>query len=288
MCTPSLHAAASRRRFTPSLRQGADRFSHEGDTIVPGAGVRWKHVHRASSAQPGAEARRGPPSARVLAPPHTAPLRSRRTATTRPPRRGSARWRRRRRTTRRSCLGRRGELETREPTPSPRLPRRLPRRRPRRLAYTALGQVIAVLDRDILRQLIGGAKYHAQKVAEVCHMRKARQGQATYRAASARSQLRRKSEGHRHPSLPGCGGSRSGRAPRAHLPRGRLRRRRHPAPPGPHPGAGREAVEGGGRRRPRRASKPPPPSTTAPPAQASGSTGSRRREERQSTRQLPY
>ena len=24
---------------------GKDRFSHEGDTIVPGAGVRWKHVH---------------------------------------------------------------------------------------------------------------------------------------------------------------------------------------------------------------------------------------------------
>lgn len=26
---------------------GNDRFNHEGDTIVPGAGVRWKHCHRA-------------------------------------------------------------------------------------------------------------------------------------------------------------------------------------------------------------------------------------------------
>ncbi|KAL1504471.1 hypothetical protein AB1Y20_010876 [Prymnesium parvum] len=30
-----------------------DRFCHEGNTIVPGAGVRWKHVHRAGGAAAG-------------------------------------------------------------------------------------------------------------------------------------------------------------------------------------------------------------------------------------------
>ena len=35
-----------------------DRFAHVGDTIVPGAGVRWKHVHRKSGSTlgPAAEA----------------------------------------------------------------------------------------------------------------------------------------------------------------------------------------------------------------------------------------
>jgi uncharacterized Zn finger protein (UPF0148 family) len=27
-------------------KTGKDLFKHKGDTIVPGAGVRWKHVHR--------------------------------------------------------------------------------------------------------------------------------------------------------------------------------------------------------------------------------------------------
>ena len=26
---------------------GRDRFSHKGDTIIPGAGTSWKHLHRA-------------------------------------------------------------------------------------------------------------------------------------------------------------------------------------------------------------------------------------------------
>jgi hypothetical protein len=33
-----------------------DRFAHVGDTIVPGAGVRWKHVHRQSGSTLGAAA----------------------------------------------------------------------------------------------------------------------------------------------------------------------------------------------------------------------------------------
>ena len=31
--------------------RSADRFTHHGDTIVPGAGVSWKHVHRAANGQ---------------------------------------------------------------------------------------------------------------------------------------------------------------------------------------------------------------------------------------------
>ena len=34
--------------------RGQDRFTHKGDTIVPGAGVRWKHVHRGRAAKPRA------------------------------------------------------------------------------------------------------------------------------------------------------------------------------------------------------------------------------------------
>jgi hypothetical protein len=34
---------------------GNDRFSHEGDTIVPGAGVRWKHVHKKTDVPPPTE-----------------------------------------------------------------------------------------------------------------------------------------------------------------------------------------------------------------------------------------
>jgi hypothetical protein len=33
--------------------RAADRFTHPGETIVPGAGVRWKHVHRSGGAQAG-------------------------------------------------------------------------------------------------------------------------------------------------------------------------------------------------------------------------------------------
>lgn len=34
---------------------GVERFSHDGDTIIPGAGVRWKHVHQ-KAAPPTASA----------------------------------------------------------------------------------------------------------------------------------------------------------------------------------------------------------------------------------------
>lgn len=30
---------------------GKERFSHEGDTIIPGAGVRWKHIHPTAPTQ---------------------------------------------------------------------------------------------------------------------------------------------------------------------------------------------------------------------------------------------
>ena len=33
--------------------KSVDRFTHVGDTIVPGAGVRWKHVHDQSAASRG-------------------------------------------------------------------------------------------------------------------------------------------------------------------------------------------------------------------------------------------
>ena len=36
-------------------RRSVDKFSHPGDTIVPGAGIAWSHVHRTST---GARERR--------------------------------------------------------------------------------------------------------------------------------------------------------------------------------------------------------------------------------------
>ena len=33
-------------------RSGVGRFSHDGDTIVPGAGVRWSHIHKQTSTPP--------------------------------------------------------------------------------------------------------------------------------------------------------------------------------------------------------------------------------------------
>lgn len=82
-----------------------DKFSHPGDTIVPGAGVRWKHVH---ADKRGAQRSR-PWSA-----------------------------------SRGSQLAKAGEDDEDE----------LP------------WQVIAILDYDILRQLVGGAEYHKEKVEE--------------------------------------------------------------------------------------------------------------------------
>ena len=43
--------------------RSADRFSHKGNTIVPGAGVSWKHVHRQSGAAAAAGSRAGTPRA---------------------------------------------------------------------------------------------------------------------------------------------------------------------------------------------------------------------------------
>jgi hypothetical protein len=36
--------------FTDEVGRG--RFTHDGETIIPGAGVRWKHVHRTTAATP--------------------------------------------------------------------------------------------------------------------------------------------------------------------------------------------------------------------------------------------
>ena len=44
-------SGASEWNFTDD--RATDRFSHGGDTIVPGAGVRWKHVHRATATPQG-------------------------------------------------------------------------------------------------------------------------------------------------------------------------------------------------------------------------------------------
>lgn len=81
-----------------------DRLSHSGDTIVPGAGVRWKHVHRQS--------------------------------------RGASRGA--------QYLGRGTQLTKAPEDNEDELP----------------WQVIAVLDYDILRQLVCGAEYHKDRVAE--------------------------------------------------------------------------------------------------------------------------
>ena len=40
--------------------KGQDRFKHKGNTIVPGAGVSWRHLHRSSAPNEGSpSARRG-------------------------------------------------------------------------------------------------------------------------------------------------------------------------------------------------------------------------------------
>lgn len=99
--------------------RGADRFTHKGDTIVPGAGVAWKHVHRTSGGARVPEASEA--------------------------RRDS--WR--------SSLGFGGGRNTTQ------------------LAAAAEDdedelpwQVIAVLDHDILRQLMGGYQYHKERCEE--------------------------------------------------------------------------------------------------------------------------
>ena len=89
--------------------RGNDRFTHKGDTIVPGAGERWKHVHRESKGQGKKPAER------------------------------------------RGLFGRSSQaIEKAEEDDENELP----------------WQVIAVLDRDILSQLIGGAEYYQEKCDE--------------------------------------------------------------------------------------------------------------------------
>jgi hypothetical protein len=48
------HSLGERSEWLFMDERSQDRFAHKGDTIVPGAGVSWKHVHRTSS---GARAR---------------------------------------------------------------------------------------------------------------------------------------------------------------------------------------------------------------------------------------
>ena len=88
-----------------------DRFTHNGDTIVPGAGDRWKHVHRTST---GARAPRQRSDWRELAGFGTS------------------------------------QLANAQEDDEDELP----------------WQVIAVLDHDILRQLVGGAEYHKERCRE--------------------------------------------------------------------------------------------------------------------------
>ena len=88
--------------------RGNDRFKHKGNTIVPGAGVSWRHLHRSS-----AQGRRGAESSS--------------------PRRG---W-----------FGSSALADANSDNED-----ELP------------WQVIAVLDYDILRQLVGGAEYHKRRV----------------------------------------------------------------------------------------------------------------------------
>ena len=90
---------------------GGDRFKHKGNTIVPGAGISWKHLHRSNKAAEGG----GGGSARRLG--------------------GDIR---------------RGSQIVKADDNEDELP----------------WQVIAVLDYDILRQLVGGAEYHKQKMSE--------------------------------------------------------------------------------------------------------------------------
>ena len=96
-----------------------DRFTHKGDTIVPGAGVAWKHVHRTSS------------GARV------------------PEASESRDWRQRL-----TGFGGSSRSSTQLANAADDDEDELP------------WQVIAVLDHDILRQLIGGYQYHKEKCEE--------------------------------------------------------------------------------------------------------------------------
>ena len=97
-----------------------DRFTHKGDTIVPGAGIAWKHVHRTSTGarEPSSSSSRGE-SWRELMGGFSGS--------------GNA-----------SALANAVEDDEEE----------LP------------WQVIAVLDHDILRQLMGGYQYHKQRCEE--------------------------------------------------------------------------------------------------------------------------
>ena len=56
--------------------RAADRFTHPGETIVPGAGVRWKHVHSSSGAQAGRAAASGHGRSSQLCPVSKSGLRS--------------------------------------------------------------------------------------------------------------------------------------------------------------------------------------------------------------------
>ena len=49
-------AAKPSRQWLLVDEKGVDRFMHIGDTIVPGAGVRWKHVHKKSGGVAAARA----------------------------------------------------------------------------------------------------------------------------------------------------------------------------------------------------------------------------------------
>ena len=95
-----------------------DRFTHKGDTIVPGAGVAWKHVHRTST------------GARV----------------TPTPRASGREWR--------SLAGFGGSSSTQVATAEEDNEDELP------------WQVIAILDHDILRQIVGGYQYHKERCEE--------------------------------------------------------------------------------------------------------------------------
>jgi hypothetical protein len=50
------HVVPPVRQWLLVDERSVDRFSHVGDTIVPGAGVRWKHVHSESGAAGGSRA----------------------------------------------------------------------------------------------------------------------------------------------------------------------------------------------------------------------------------------
>lgn len=50
-----------------SDEMGQPRFEHEGDTIIPGAGVRWKHVHRSRAGATTTSAASASPTSTSLA-----------------------------------------------------------------------------------------------------------------------------------------------------------------------------------------------------------------------------